>query len=79
MKLDQEDFKKLQTLRDQHNLVVNELGQISLLEINLETRKQQARDYLTQLKKSESIVAKELEDKYGKGQINTDTGEFIPG
>ena len=44
----------------------------------LEQRNDNAFDFLTKLKEQEISTMKTLEDKYGKGSINLDTGEFTP-
>ena len=47
-------------------------------EILLEQRNDNAFDFLAKLKEQEMSTMKQLENKYGKGSINLDTGEFIP-
>ena len=42
----------------------------------LKERKDRAEAYIIQLRGEEVKIAKSLEDKYGKGTVNTATGEF---
>jgi hypothetical protein len=77
-KLTQEELDKLQELSNKNNALVQELGTISLAEINLEDRKVKAEEFLTELRESEKELVKELEDKYGIGSIDLKEGEFIP-
>mgnify|MGYP000663421472 CR=1 FL=1 len=77
-KLTEQEIKQISDLQQQNNSLVNELGQISLLEINLTARKKAAEDFLVKLREAEADLAKALEDKYGAGSINLETGEFQP-
>jgi hypothetical protein len=77
-KLTQEELNQLQELQQKNAALVQELGQISLNEINLDARKESAETFLAELRQSESDLVKELEDKYGVGSIDLQAGEFIP-
>lgn len=77
-KLTQEELDKLQDIQQKNAALVNELGSISLAEINIGDRKESAKEFLKELRKSEQETAKELEDKYGVGSIDLSKGEFIP-
>lgn len=77
-KLSKEELGKLQDLQNKNAALVQELGQISLAEINLEQRKESAEQFLEELRTSEQEVVKELEDAYGVGSIDLKEGEFIP-
>ena len=78
MKLTQEDLKILEMLKSNKDNFFIELGQIKYSEMLLEQRNDNAFDFLTKLKEQEISTMKTLEDKYGKGSINLDTGEFTP-
>ena len=78
IKLTEEEIQQLQELQNQQSTIINELGQISLLEINLANRKKQAEAFLVDLQSKEEKVGKELSEKYGDGTINITSGEFIP-
>jgi|TARA_B110000977_G_scaffold174159_1_gene227805 predicted ATP-dependent endonuclease of OLD family len=78
MKLTQEDLKILEMLKGNKDNFFIELGQIKYSEMLLEQRNDNAFDFLTKLKEQEISTMKTLEDKYGKGSINLDTGEFTP-
>lgn len=77
-KLTREELEKLQEIQQKNSALVQELGQIGLAQINLDKRQENAEAYLDELRKDESSFAKELEDKYGKGSIDLQKGEFIP-
>lgn len=78
MKLTQEDLNILEMLKGNKDNFFIELGQIKYSEMLLEQRNDNAFDFLTKLKEQEISTMKTLEDKYGKGSINLDTGEFTP-
>ena len=78
MKLEQEDLKKLDLLKDNKDTFLKELGQIKYNEILLDERNNKALDIFEKLKQQEKSIIKELEEKYGRGSVNVDTGEFTP-
>ena len=77
-KLAQEELDKLSELQQKNAALVQELGSISLAEINLAQRQESAENFLTELRQSEKDIVKELEEKYGVGSIDLQAGEFIP-
>ena len=78
MKLTQEDLNKLNLLKDNKETFLKELGQIKYNEILLDERNDKALDFFEKLKQQEKSIIKELEEKYGRGSVNVDTGEFTP-
>ena len=77
-KLTQEELDKLQGLSQKNSALINELGNISLIEINLVSRKEAANKFLDELREEEQELVKSLEDSYGAGSIDLQNGEFIP-
>lgn len=78
MKLEQIDIDALLQVQEESKLIITELGQISMQEIAIKDRKEMALKFLINLRQKEQTIAKELEDKYGKGRVNIATGEFTP-
>ena len=78
MKLAQEELTQLRAIQESNKKLVNEFGIISISEESLKKRKATALMALEQLKTAEQDLAKKLEDKYGKGSVDIDSGEFIP-
>lgn len=78
MKLTQEELTTIDNLKKNKDNLFNELGQIKYNEILLEERHDRALDFFEKLKQQEASVIKSLEDKYGKGSVNVETGEFTP-
>lgn len=77
-KLTQEELSQIETIKQKSQAIVQELGQIELLKLNLKDRKDNAFAYLQELKQEEVDLAKALEESYGKGTIDLEKGEFIP-
>ena len=77
-KLTKKQIQSLNELQQKNQALINELGQISLNEINLEQRREAAEKYLQELRVAEQTLAKQLEDAYGVGTIDLNKGEFIP-
>ena len=77
-KLTQEELEQIEVVRKNKETILTELGQIKLAEPNLETRLEKAEQFLTQLDEQEAELAKYLEDKYGNGTVDVNSGEFIP-
>jgi len=77
-KLDTQDIELILKLKNANKDLMTELGQIKLAEINLEKRIKSANEYLTQLSSKEAEISKGLEEKYGKGSIDIESGTFHP-
>jgi len=77
-KLTQEELNQLQELQQKNAALVQELGGISLAEINIDKRKEKAEEFLAELQQAETDLVKSLEGTYGVGSIDLQAGEFIP-
>ena len=77
-KLSQEELQQIQDIQTRMQAVKTELGQLALAEIDLKNRRVNVENYLTETQDLESNLVKVLEDKYGKGSIDIQNGEFIP-
>ena len=75
-KITEAEIKKVTDLKTKFNQLVATMGSIEVQKIQLELQKEELKVSLSNIKKEENIVAQELEDKYGKGTISLDTGEF---
>jgi|LakMenEpi03Aug12_release.lakeMendotaPanAssembly.Ray.scaffolds.fasta_scaffold3708409_1 hypothetical protein len=76
--LTQEEIESIKNLRSKLQDITYSLGQleIQLMDINLE--KEKIKSIFTSIQKQEKELAEQLEEKYGKGTISLDTGEFLP-
>lgn len=75
-RLTEEELLKLKVIKEHYQTVKEEFGEISLLELNLNSRKLKAQEYFEELKNSEANLTKSLLEKYGAGNINIQTGEI---
>jgi len=77
-KLTEQEIKKVSDLKIKFNQIVETTGAIEVQIMQLQAQKEELKVSLVDLRKEELVVAKELEEKYGKGTISLDTGEFSP-
>ena len=77
-KFTQEEMDKLKGIRKSFSDVSYKLGQLEMQKLSLEDEKELVVKEMNNIIKSEKDIAKELLDKYGKGTIDIDSGEFIP-
>jgi hypothetical protein len=76
--LTQEEIQSLKSIQtDQFNLI-QALGTIEYRIQLLELDKQALKSQLQKQVEDETKVAKELQEKYGDGNIDLEKGEFIP-
>lgn len=75
-KLTKAEVQKLKDLQSNNRALVQELGQISLTQINLDKRSANAQTFLTNLRQEEDKISADLQSKYGSGNINLETGEI---
>jgi|TARA_R110000803_G_scaffold105950_1_gene174097 hypothetical protein len=76
-KLLKEELQQLRDFQSQDNEITFALGQIELRKVFIEKEKQNLQTrYQTQLQQQEKL-GKELQEKYGDGNIDLEKGEFI--
>jgi len=76
IKLSKEELEILKDYQKQQNAVTFELGQIDIQKAILEGQRSIVIDKLGDLTEKTNKTAKELQEKYGDGNINLETGEF---
>ena len=74
--LTQEEIDSLKSIQEQNNQLIANFGQLEIAIQSLELQKEQLIEALTALKTKENDMGKTLQDKYGNGNINIETGEF---
>jgi hypothetical protein len=72
-----EELKKLQEFQIENNEIVAGLGTIELTIDNLNTQKIELLEKFKKLQTQQNQSAKELQAKYGDGNIDLETGEII--
>ena len=76
--LTNEEVSALKDLKKQYRDLTEATGVIEMQKINLEIKKEQIKEKLKSLQQREIKLAKELEEKYGNGEISLESGEFLP-
>jgi K+/H+ antiporter YhaU regulatory subunit KhtT len=77
-KLTKEEMSQIETVKQKSQAIVQELGQLELLRLDLRSRKDNALAFLEELRQEEKDLAQALEAAYGKGTIDLEKGEFTP-
>tara|TARA_B100001094_G_scaffold62803_1_gene58672 strand:- start:453 stop:680 length:228 start_codon:yes stop_codon:yes gene_type:complete len=67
--LTSEELQQVKGLQEQTQQVTMQLG-------NLEIKKMQLKNLISQLQQQEEQIAKTLSDKYGNGTLDIDTGKL---
>ena len=75
--LSKEEISELKSIQEKESEIISQLGQIEYQILNLTTQKQFIIDKSKELSKQRSLAAQNLQDKYGEGSIDLDSGEFI--
>ena len=78
VKFTEDELKSLKSLQNQSQVATLQFGQLYLSKIRLEEQEVTLKNYVKSLGEEEARIAKELSDKYGKGSIDIETGEFTP-
>ena len=85
IKFTEDEMKSLRDLQDSYTQKQAELGQVSVQRIllnqqmdTLDERQAQLESEYTQVQQQEQDLVKKLNEKYGPGQLNPETGVFTP-
>ena len=78
IKFTEEELKSLQELQGTYNQITMAMGQLSLTRLGLDNQEEQLKTTLVDTRTKENELAKSLTEKYGKGTLNIDNGEFTP-
>ena len=73
-----QDIEKIKQLQVELNNINLKFGQLYITKIKLENEENSLKSTLLSLEKEETKIAKSFTDKYGKGSLDIETGEFIP-
>lgn len=78
IKLTQEELASLVELQRKSTAVTQEFGNLEIMKLQMNARKDELVAFYGQLKEDERTFGKELSEKYGDGTIDIEKGEFIP-
>ncbi len=76
-KFTEEELKELQKVKTQYDSITVQLGQLELEQLVLTDTKNSTLKAFSELRKAETELADKLTAKYGKGQLNLETGVFV--
>lgn len=75
-KLTEEELQQVKSLKQEYNNLAVTLGDIELRIADLKEAKNNTLEARKTINEKESNLAKQLQEKYGNGAINIDTGEI---
>jgi len=75
--LSKEEINNLSSLQQQQDTFIIQLGQIEYQKNMLDQQKQKVNQQIESFEQDQIQLAKELEEKYGKGTVNLESGEFV--
>ena len=78
IKLTEEELENLVSLQRKSAGVTQEFGNLEIMKLQLDARREELVSFYSQLKEDERTFGKELSEKYGDGTINIEKGEFVP-
>tara|TARA_R100001460_G_scaffold89480_1_gene130997 strand:- start:183 stop:437 length:255 start_codon:yes stop_codon:yes gene_type:complete len=76
IKLSKEELEILRGYQQEQNQITFNLGNVDIQKALLEGQRGGLLEDLATLQEKSNKTAKELQDKYGEGNINLETGEF---
>lgn len=74
--LTQEELNELNQLQEQRQNITGDFGIVELRIQELELQKEKIIETLNQQQDQETQFGQKIQDKYGEGTININTGEF---
>ena len=77
-KFTQEELDSLKNFQIRLEQVVSQLGRVHLSKIKLNEQEDLLKAEIKNIEKEEQELAKTLSDKYGKGSLDIETGNFTP-
>jgi hypothetical protein len=72
-----EELQELKNLNQTRSILINQLGQLEYEMQILENQKQSLKEQLSVLFQNTDKIGAMLQEKYGDGNIDIETGEFI--
>lgn len=75
-KLTPEEISKIQDFQNQESKIIQLLGELSVKKILLNKQEDIVKEEIFNLQKEQEEFSKNLNETYGNGNINLETGEF---
>ena len=73
-----EEIQKIQALQKEIETLTQKMGQLYYSKLKLEDREKELKNELISIEKKELDLAGKLTEKYGKGSLDMNSGEFTP-
>ena len=77
-KFTKEELDQLQDLQTEINQLTAQFGSLQISKIRIEKNEATLKKQFSIIEEKEKKLAKILTEKYGKGSLNPETGEFTP-
>ena len=77
-KFTEDELTSLKTIQLKSQEVTLKCGQLYLSKLRLEAQENFLQNQLKELEQEETSIAQQLTEKYGKGTIDIESGEFTP-
>ena len=78
IKFTEDELKSISEIQSTYNQVTMAMGQLSISRLSLDDREKNLISTLSDTRTKEQELAKELNDKYGRGTLDIESGEFTP-
>ena len=75
--LTQEELQEVKNLQVENSNLISQFGELEVVIQNLSLKKEELITKLKELKDKEVKIGQILQEKYGDGNIDIETGEFI--
>jgi len=74
--LTNEELQQLKDIQAETQAIVLEFGEIEMIKIQIESRYENAKAFLSELSTKEKGFTQSIFEKYGKSTLNPETGEI---
>tara|TARA_Y100001973_G_C5055222_1_gene259838 strand:+ start:139 stop:462 length:324 start_codon:yes stop_codon:yes gene_type:complete len=78
VKFTPEEIERLKNYQAKLNNLVYNLGQLKYTQIQLDAQEEMMKGAIMKAKEEEKQIADNLSQKYGQGQLDIESGTFIP-
>jgi hypothetical protein len=75
--LTQEELQTLKSIQQSTQAIIMELGEIELIKLQIENRSKTTKEFLNELSLKEKEFHQSILTKYGKSNIDPETGEIV--
>jgi hypothetical protein len=77
-KFTKEELEQIKELQVKITNITTQMGQLYLTKLKLKDQEKLLMSQLSSIEKEEKTLAEKLTEKYGKGSLNVDSGDFTP-